>query len=90
MPNWTQSNHVPDWPIRAQALLAVERLAISAGGRIPWSEIAKGFSYKGQQIQLASLQGLDGTTLRVPEEPLARPDSAFLELRFDRFEAAQT
>ena len=54
MTNWTQSNHDPDWPIRAQALLAVERLAISTGGRIPWSEIAKGFSHRGQQIQLAS------------------------------------
>ena len=137
MTNWTQSNLDPDWPIRAQALLAVERLAISTGGRIPWSEIAKGFSHKGQQIQLASravgifkprqmsatlsiktvqpragrpswyrdqsagfdaddgpllasLQGLDGGALRVPEEPLAKPDSAFLEWRFDRFEAAQT
>ena len=39
---------------------------------------------------LASLQGLDGGSLRVPDEPLARPDSAFLEWRFDRFEAAQT
>ena len=39
---------------------------------------------------LASLQGLDGGSLRVPDEPLARPDSAFLEWRFDGFEAAQT
>ncbi len=39
---------------------------------------------------LASFQGLDGGTLRVPQEPLARPDPAFLEWRFDRFEAAQT
>ena len=54
MTNWTQSNHDPDWPIRAQALLTVERLAISTGDRIPWSEITKGFSHKGQQIQLAS------------------------------------
>ena len=54
MINWTQTNHDPDWPIRTQALLAVERLAISTGGRIPWSEITKGFSHEGQQIHLAS------------------------------------
>ena len=203
-----QSKHDPDWAIRAQAFSVVERLAISTGGRIPWTEIAAGFLYEGQQIQLASralgifkprqmsaalsiktvqpragrpswyrdqsagfdaetgllyrcafsnlplgkllvgahiksdedggpasvpngicmsalhhaafdsyligvdpdlrihvsrnvfdaddgpllasLQGLDGGSLRVPDEPLARPDSAFLEWRFDRFEAAQT
>ena len=39
---------------------------------------------------LATLQGLDGAALRVPQEPLARPDPAFLEWRSDRFEAAQT
>ena len=39
---------------------------------------------------LAILHGLDGNSLRVPDEPLARPDPAFLEWRFDRFEAVQT
>ena len=39
---------------------------------------------------LASLQGLDGAKLRVPEVPLAKPDSTFLEWRFERFEATQT
>ena len=38
---------------------------------------------------LANLQGLDGTSLRVPQEPLARPDPAFLKWRFARFEASR-
>ena len=42
------------------------------------------------RLLLASLQRLDGKSLRVPDEPSARPDPAFLEWRFDRFEAAQT
>ena len=39
---------------------------------------------------LANLQGLDGTRLRVPDEPLVRPDREFLEWRFARFEEART
>ena len=39
---------------------------------------------------LASLQGLDGATLRVPHQPLARPKPTFIEWRFVRFEAAQS
>ncbi len=39
---------------------------------------------------LAGLQGLDGATLRAPQEPRLQPDPAFLEWRFDRFKAAQT
>ncbi len=54
MSNWTQRIHDPDWAIRAQAFLAVERLSISTGGRIPWAKIARGFSHKGKQIKLAS------------------------------------
>ena len=38
---------------------------------------------------LASVQGLDGTTLRVPQMREARPDSGFLEWRFDKFKAVQ-
>ena len=39
---------------------------------------------------LASLQGLEGKAMRVPENPLAEPDAAFLQWKFARFEAAQT
>ena len=39
---------------------------------------------------LANLQGLDGATLRIPQEPLARLDREFLEWRFERFEASRT
>ena len=39
---------------------------------------------------LASLQGLDGRTIRVPEDPLAAPDPEFLDWRFARFEVEQT
>ena len=39
---------------------------------------------------LASLQGLEGGALRVPEDPLAQPDPVFLDWKFARFEAAQT
>ena len=35
-------------------------------------------------------QGLDGATLRAPQEPRPQPDPALLEWRFDRFKAAQT
>ena len=38
---------------------------------------------------LASLQGLDGRTIRVPEDPLAAPDPKFLDWRFARFEDEQ-
>ena len=38
---------------------------------------------------LASLQGLDGSVLKVPEDPLARPDPMFLDWKFARFEAEQ-
>ena len=38
---------------------------------------------------LASLQGLDGTTLRVPQMQEARPDPGFLEWRFEKFRAVQ-
>ena len=38
---------------------------------------------------LASLQGLDGATLRVPQMREARPDPGFLEWRFDKFKAVQ-
>ena len=40
MTNRIHQNGDPDWAIRAQAL---ERLAISTGGPIPWAEISKGF-----------------------------------------------
>ncbi len=39
---------------------------------------------------LANLQDLDGTRLRVPDEPFARPDREFLEWRFARFEKSRT
>ena len=39
---------------------------------------------------LTGLQGLDGSTMRVPKEPRPQPDPEFLEWRFDRFKAAQT
>ena len=39
---------------------------------------------------LASLQGLEGRSLRVPEDPLARPDPVYLDWKFSRFENAQT
>lgn len=54
MINWTKNNHDPDWSIRAQAFSEIERLAISSGGRIPWAEIARGFSHRGEQIRFAS------------------------------------
>ncbi len=38
---------------------------------------------------LASLQGLDGATLRVPQTREARPNPGFLEWRFDKFKAVQ-
>ena len=38
---------------------------------------------------LASLQGLDGATLRVPQVREAIPDPGFLEWRFDKFKAVQ-
>ena len=39
---------------------------------------------------LASLQGLEGRSLQVPENPLARPDPVYLGWKFSRFEDAQT
>lgn len=36
---------------------------------------------------LASLQGLDGLNISVPEDPLAAPDPEFLDWRFTRFKA---
>ena len=36
---------------------------------------------------LASLQGLDGATMRVPRMREARPDRGFLEWRFEKFQA---
>ncbi len=47
-------NHDPDWAVRARAFSAVERLALSCEGRIPWTEIARGFSWQGEQFQFAS------------------------------------
>lgn len=44
----------PDWAKREVALHAVERLALECNGRIPWSRIAEGFTYKGQTILFAS------------------------------------
>ena len=38
---------------------------------------------------LASLQGLDGATMRVPQMREARPDRGFLEWRFEKFRAVQ-
>ena len=38
---------------------------------------------------LAGLQGLDGSTMRVPKEPRPKPDPEFLEWRFDKFKKAQ-
>lgn len=49
-----QRSNDPDWAIRLRAFSAVERLAISTGGRIPWAEIARGFLYDGEQVHLAS------------------------------------
>ena len=54
MIDWIKRNHDPDWAIRVQAFSVIERLAVSTGGRVPWAEIAGGFLYKGEQIQLAS------------------------------------
>ena len=54
MTNRMQRNHDPDWAIRMRAFSVVERLAVSTGGRIPWAEIARGFLYEGDQVQLAS------------------------------------
>ena len=54
MVDWALRNNDRDWAIRAQAFSAVERLAISTGGRIPWAEIDRGFRYEGKQVQLAS------------------------------------
>ena len=39
---------------------------------------------------LASLQGLDGGSLRVPEDPLDHPDPVYLDWKYSRFEAAET
>ena len=44
----------PDWPIRAAAFKAVERLSVEAGWRIPWGVIERGFEYRGERIRLAS------------------------------------
>ena len=49
-----QRSDDPDWAIRMRAFSAVERLAVSTGGRIPWAEISQGFLYDGEQIHLAS------------------------------------
>ena len=38
---------------------------------------------------LASLQGLDGATMRVPRMREARPDPGFLEWRFEKFRGVQ-
>ena len=43
---------------------------------------------KPQESQTNPLS--DGKSFRVPDEPLARADPAFLEWRFDRFKAVQT
>ena len=49
-----QRNDDPDWAIRLRAFSAVERLAVSTGGRIPWAEISQGFLYEDEQVHLAS------------------------------------
>ena len=46
-------NGDPDWAIRAQAFAALERLAISTGGPIPWAGISKGFLHQGERIHFA-------------------------------------
>ena len=54
MTNQIHQNGDPDWAIRAQAFTALERLAISTGGPIPWAEISKGFQHQGERIHFAS------------------------------------
>ena len=44
----------PDWALRHQAFSALERLSVAWSGRIPWSEIARGFEFQGESIHLAS------------------------------------
>ena len=46
-------NGDPDWAIRAQAFAALERLAISTGGPIPWAGISKGLLHRGERIHFA-------------------------------------
>ena len=53
MTNRIHQNGDPDWAIRAQAFAALERLAISTGGPIPWAEISKGFLHQGERIHFA-------------------------------------
>ena len=53
MTNRLHHNGDPDWAIRAQAFTALERLAISTGGPIPWAEISKGFLHQGARIYFA-------------------------------------
>ena len=43
----------PDWAIRAQAFTALEELLVAAGGRLPWNQIAQGFTYQGEKIHFA-------------------------------------
>ena len=48
------SNHDPDWAMRIGAFSAVERLALTTGGRIPWAKIAEGFRHGDDLVDLAS------------------------------------
>ena len=80
-------NGDPDWAIRAQAFTALERLAISTGGPIPWAEISKGFLHQGERVHFASralgifkprqmtaaLSVRDGDAARRPAHLVPRP-----------------
>lgn len=46
-------NDDPDQSIRAHAFAALERLTLTHGSRLSWSEIAAGFSYRGEKIFFA-------------------------------------
>ena len=44
----------PDWAIRHQAFSALERLSAHFGATITWSEIARGFEFRGRRVHFAS------------------------------------
>ena len=44
----------PDWAIRMAAFAALERLVLTHDGRLPWRDIARGFSFEGETVCFAS------------------------------------